>query len=64
MMAKLNLIGTFNIGSGKRTKIKNFVKKIAKKKLKIMTFGKKDYLIANVSKLKNYKIIKNYINSL
>jgi len=45
-------------------KIKKFVKKIAKKELKIRTFGKKDYLIANVNKLKNFKIIKNYINSL
>ena len=64
MIAKLNLTGTFNIGTGKGMKIKNFVKKISKKKLKINAFKKKDYLIANVNKLKNFKIIKNYINSL
>tara|TARA_B100001750_G_scaffold231490_1_gene229705 strand:+ start:436 stop:1239 length:804 start_codon:yes stop_codon:yes gene_type:complete len=64
MITKLDLTGTFNIGTGKGMKIKKFVKKIAKKELKIRTFEKKDYLIANVNKLKNFKIIKNYINSL
>ena len=64
MISKLNLTGTYNIGTGRGIKIKNFVKKIARKKLKIKTSMQKNYLIANVNKLKKIKIIKNYINSL
>ena len=64
MISSLDLEGTFNIGSGKGTKIKDFVKKISKKELKIKTSKHKDYLIADVNKLKKFKIIKGYINKL
>ena len=64
MINKLNLVGTYNIGTGKGTKIKNFVKTLTKKKLIVKTTKKKDYLIANVNKLKRFKIIKYYINNL
>ena len=64
MISKLNLDGIFNIGTGKGTKIKNFVKNLTNKKLKIKTTKKKDYLVANVNKLKKYRNINEYIKSL
>ena len=64
MISKLNLDGIFNIGTGKGTKIKNFVKNLTNKKLKIKTTKKRDYLVANVNKLKKYRNINEYIKSL
>jgi len=64
MISKLNLNGVFNIGTGKGIKIKNFVKNLTKKKLNIKITKKRDYLVANVSKLKKYKNINKYIKSL
>jgi len=57
--------GTVNIGTGKGTSIKNFAKKITKRKIRILTNKHtKTYTIANVKKLnsiiKNDKIKKNF----
>lgn len=50
--------GIFNIGTGKGITIKNFAKKITKKKIKIETIKqKRTYSVANIKKLNS--IIKN-----
>jgi nucleoside-diphosphate-sugar epimerase len=43
--------GIYNIGSGKGTKIKDFVQNLTEKKLNIGGVGISDYLVANISKL-------------
>jgi UDP-glucose 4-epimerase len=48
-----NSVGTYNIGSGKGIKIKDFVQNMTDYKLKIKNVGKSDYLIADVTKIKN-----------
>lgn len=44
--------GIFNIASGEPTKIRDFVQALTDKKLNIVTNDSKDYLVANVDKLK------------
>ena len=44
--------GIFNIASGKPIKIRDFVQNLSNKKLKIVTTEQKDYLVADISKLK------------
>ncbi len=45
-------VGTFNIASGKGTKIRDFVQSLTEKKLRIKDMGGKDSLVANIGKLK------------
>lgn len=45
-------LGTYNIASGKGTKIKDFVRSMTKKEIKIKDMGGKDKLVANIDKLK------------
>ena len=44
--------GIFNIASGKGVKIEDFVRKLSPYPLKITTDDSKDYLVANIDKLK------------
>lgn len=46
------VLGTYNIASGKGVKIKDFVKSMTKKEIKIKDMGGKDKLVANIDKLK------------
>lgn len=45
------VLGTYNIASGKGTKIKDFVKSLTKENLKIKDMGGEDTLVANIDKL-------------
>ncbi len=51
-LMKMKAVGTFNIASGKGTKIRDFVQSLTDKKLKIKDMGGKDSLVANIDKLK------------
>lgn len=51
-LANIKARGIYNIASGKGIKIKEFVQNISKTKLNIENVGEKDYLVANISKLK------------
>jgi nucleoside-diphosphate-sugar epimerase len=46
-------VGTYNIASGKGTKIRDFVQGMTDKKIKIKDMGGKDSLVANIDKLNN-----------
>jgi len=43
--------GVYNIASGKATKIRDFVQSMTEEKLKIVSLGNKDILVANIDKL-------------
>jgi nucleoside-diphosphate-sugar epimerase len=47
-------LGTFNIASGEGIQIKDFVKSMTKRKIKIKSIGEPDYLVANIDKLKRF----------
>lgn len=51
-LMKKKIIGIYNIASGEGTKIRDFVQNLSEKKLKIKEKGKRDYLVANIDKLK------------
>lgn len=52
LMMEKHLVGTFNIGSGKEIKIRDFVQSLTDQKLIIKPAGEKtDYLVADISKL-------------
>lgn len=46
-----NIIGTYNVASGKGTKIRDFAQGLADKELKIKEMGGNDYLVADINKL-------------
>lgn len=50
-LAQKQSIGTFNIASGKPTKIRDFVQSLSPVHLKITTNDKKDFLLADTTKL-------------
>lgn len=50
-LMKIKAVGTFNIASGKGTKIKDFVQSLSEKELKIKDMGGKDTLVANIDNL-------------
>ena len=52
-LMKVRALGIYNIGSGKSTKVKDFVRQMTSKKLKIKSLGDFDSLVANIDKLKN-----------
>ena len=67
LMVQKNVIGTVNIGSGRATKLKSIINKIAlqiKKKPKLKLSTKKTQLVADISLLKSYgiKFVKNEKN--
>lgn len=47
--------GIINIGSGKPTKISDFVQQLSSKKLDIINLGSSDMLLANVTRLKSFE---------
>ena len=51
-LMRKKVVGTFNIASGKGTKIRDFVQGLTEKKLRIKDMGGKDSLVANIDKLK------------
>lgn len=44
-------VGIYNIASGKKTKVRDFVQSLTKKKLKFKNIGNSDSLVANIDKL-------------
>lgn len=46
-------VGTYNIASGKEVKIKDFVRNMTDKDIKIRSIGIPDFLVANIDKLNN-----------
>lgn len=52
MLMNKRVNGIINIGSGKPTKIRDFVQKFTDKKLQIVTDQKKDTLVADITKLR------------
>ncbi len=51
-LMEIKAVGTFNIASGKKIKIRDFVQSLTDTKLKIKDMGGKDTLVANIDKLK------------
>ncbi len=51
-LMKKKSVGTFNIASGKGTKVRDFVQSLADKKLRIKDMGGKDSLVASIDNLK------------
>jgi nucleoside-diphosphate-sugar epimerase len=51
-LAKRRAAGVFNIASGKSVKIRDFTQSLTEKPLKIITAGKADYMVADITKLK------------
>ncbi len=47
-------IGIYNIASGKPVKVKDFVRSMTSKKLKIKSLGEPDSLVANIDKLNTF----------
>lgn len=48
------VLGTFNIASGEGIQIKDFVKSMTKREIKIKSLGEPDYLVANIDKLNRF----------
>lgn len=47
-------IGIYNIASGEKTKVKDFVQSLTEKKIKVKSMGNCDSLVANIDKLKKF----------